>query len=178
MFFGEAASERVFKTLDEQRVGTLVFATHAVVSGDFNFLNEPALVLSAPEAFTDLDDGLLTASEIARMRLSADLVILSACNTGAPSGRFGASGLSGLARGFFDAGAKTLVVSHWTINSTSSVAIMPTFFRRLSGEDQVPPAQAMQQAMAFVAVDVARQTGNAGFAHPAIWAPFMVIGGQ
>src|SRR5262249_51179223 len=80
------------------------FATHGLVAGDLSGLAEPALVLTPPEVPTEADDGLLTASEVAALKLDADWVVLSACNTAAGSGE-GAEALSGLARAFFYAAA-------------------------------------------------------------------------
>jgi len=82
----------------------LTFATHGLLAGDLKGLSEPALVLTPPKEGTELDDGLLTASEVAQLKLDADWVILSACNTAAPDGTPGAEGLSGLAKAFFYAG--------------------------------------------------------------------------
>ena len=79
-------------------------------------LPEPALVLMPPKVGTKADDGLLLASEIAQLKLNADWVVLSACNTAAGEGPDG-EGLSGLAKAFFYAGTRALLVSHWRISS-------------------------------------------------------------
>ncbi|MWD26054.1 CHAT domain-containing protein [Aquicoccus sp. SCR17] len=171
LYLGQDASEAVLKSLAPLRTGTLAFATHAVVSGDFDHVNEPALVMTPPRNPTRLDDGLLTTSEIAGLRLDADMVILSACNTASPSGRTGAPGLSGLASAFFEAGARSLVVSHWTILSASSVLLMPRFFGKVS-EGGVLPGEAMRRAMEELQ---AKLTGTE-FDHPGIWGPFTIVG--
>ena len=102
--------------LDQYRI--VYFATHGLLAGDvadFAKLNaEPALVLSLPEHPTEFDDGLLTASEVAQLKLNADWVVLSACNT-ASAEKPGAEALSGLARAFFYAGARSLIVSNWEV---------------------------------------------------------------
>ena len=100
----------------------LAFATHGLVSGEMKGLAEPALVFTPPESGTEADDGLLTASEIATLELDADWVILSACNTAAADGTPGAEGLSGMAKAFFYAGARALLVSHWSVNSPAGKA--------------------------------------------------------
>src|SRR5262245_66451196 len=83
---------------------------------------EPALLLTPPNQPSEEDDGLLTASEAALLKLDADWVVLSACNTAAGDGNAtGAEALSGLARAFFYAGARALRVSHWAVDSTSTV---------------------------------------------------------
>jgi len=89
----EATVERV--PLADYRI--VYFATHGLVAGDIEGLAEPSLALTIPPQPTVLDDGLLTASEVARLKLNADWVVLSACNTLA-GGKPGAEALSGLAR--------------------------------------------------------------------------------
>jgi CHAT domain-containing protein len=130
---------------------------------------EPAIVLSPPPEPTDEDDGLLTASEIAQLKLDADWVILSACNTAAAEG-LGAEALSGLARAFFYAGARALVVSHWEVYSNAAVELMTRAVNASSTNPRIGRAEALRQSMAAVV-----QQG--GFhAHPAFWAPFVIIG--
>jgi CHAT domain-containing protein len=118
LILGANASETAVKSLSgsgrlaEYRV--VAFATHGLVAGDIQGLAEPALALTVPDEPTEADDGLLTASEVATLKLNADWVILSACNTAAGD-KPGAEALSGLARAFFYAGARGLLVSHWQV---------------------------------------------------------------
>ena len=90
-------------------------------------LAEPALALTIPAQPSDFDDGLLTASEVAQLKLNADWVVLSACNTMAGD-RPGAEALSGLARAFFYAGARALLVTHWPVASAQSAQFTMTVF--------------------------------------------------
>ncbi len=110
----QAASETTVKraALSDYRV--VYFATHGLVAGEVKGLAEPSLALTLPKQPSDLDDGLLTASEVAQLKLNADWVVLSACNTIAGD-KPGAEALSGLARAFFYAGARALLVSHWAV---------------------------------------------------------------
>ena len=123
---GSAATvTRVKRTkLDQYRI--VYFATHALVAGETEKagkgLAEPALVLSLPVTATAFDDGLLTSSDVAQLRLNAEWVVLSACNTAA-GGKPGAEALSGLARPFFYAGARALLVSHWPVESEPAVKL-------------------------------------------------------
>ena len=110
-----AATETNVKKADLTHTRVLAFATHGLMAGDFKGLAEPALVLTPPEIGTDLDDGLLTASEIAQLKLNADWVILSACNTAAADGTPGAEGLSGLAKAFFYAGSRCICLTSRTL---------------------------------------------------------------
>ena len=143
------ASERAVKAakLDDFRI--LHFATHALVAGEtaqFTDNAEPALALTLPAAATELDDGLLTSSEVAALRLNAEWVILSACNTAAGD-KPGADALSGLARAFFYAGAKTLLVSHWPVPSKSTVALITRTIQGLERDRTLSPAEALRRSM-------------------------------
>src|SRR3984893_17510185 len=97
---GSDASETTVKRAPLADYRVVYFATHGLVAGDVKGLAEPSLALSIPKQRTELDDGLLTASEVAQLKLNADWVVLSACNTIAGD-RPGAEALSGLARSFF-----------------------------------------------------------------------------
>ena len=95
-----AASEATVKKSSLADYGIVYFATHGLVAGDVKGLAEPSLVLTIPQTASVVDDGLLTASEVAQLNLNADWVVLSACNTIAGE-KPGAEALSGLARAFF-----------------------------------------------------------------------------
>ena len=99
----QAASETTLKRTRLLDYRVVYFATHGLVAGDVKGLAEPSLALTIPKAPSEADDGLLTASEIAQLKLNADWVVLSACNTIAGD-KPGAEALSGLARAFFYAG--------------------------------------------------------------------------
>src|SRR6185295_17935018 len=91
------------------------------------------------------DDGLLTASEVTGLKLDADWVILSACNTAA--GDAGGEALSGLARAFFYAGARALLVSHWPVSSDAAVRLTTTAIAALEADPSIGKAEAMRRAM-------------------------------
>jgi CHAT domain-containing protein/TolA-binding protein len=167
----ERATKPTLLHLPLERYRVLAFATHALVAGDFS-LREPALVLTPPTAPTTDDDGLLTASDIAALKLDADWVVLSACNTAADDGASGAEGLSGLARAFFYAGSRALLVSHWPVISAASVRITTGTFEQLAREPTIGRAEALRRTMLGLA------DGNAGalFRHPMAWAPFVLVG--
>lgn len=172
LFFGDQATETKIKTTNFKGIETLVFATHAVVSGDFENLFEPALIMTPPIRPTHGNDGLLKASEISELQLDASLIILSACNTGSASGRSGAPGLSGLVRAFYLAGARSMLVSHWTIASVSSVVLTPKFVELMANDTERSPSAALMIAMRTVATS---ERGSI-LSHPSIWAPFSVVG--
>jgi CHAT domain-containing protein/tetratricopeptide (TPR) repeat protein len=162
----EAASESRVKTaaLSEYRV--LHFATHGLVAGDLSGLAEPALVLTPPAVASEADDGLLTASEIAALSLNADWVVLSACNTAAGDGR-GAEALSGLARAFFYAGARALLVSHWAVYSQAAADLTTGTFAALAADPKAGRAEAFRNAM----LDLIAKGWP-----PTYWAPFAIVG--
>jgi CHAT domain-containing protein/tetratricopeptide (TPR) repeat protein len=167
---GAAATERAVKEADLTRYRNLAFATHGLMAGDFKGLSEPALVFTPPEKGSELDDGLLTAGEISQLKLDADWVVLSACNTAAPDGTPGAEGLSGLARAFFYAGARSLLVSHWAVDTDAAVALTTRMFDEAA--KGATKAEALRRSMLALMV----RTDKPHFAHPALWAPFVVVG--
>ena len=172
LFFAEQATETRVKATDLSQYRVLAFATHGLLAGEFNGLAEPALVMTPPDKATSTDDGLLTASEIAELKLDADWVLLSACNTAAPAGRPGAQGLSGLARSFFYAGSRSLLVSHWKVNSEAARLLTTGAFEELAKDRTIGRAEAIRRSMTRL-MDGA---GAPFFAHPTFWAPFVVVG--
>lgn len=167
---GSAATERAVKEADLTRYRNLAFATHGLMAGDFKGLAEPALVLTPPEKGSEFDDGLLTAGEISQLKLDADWVILSACNTAAPDGTPGAEGLSGLTKAFFYAGARSLLVSHWAVSSDAAVVLTTRMFDESA--KGAPKAEALRRSM----LALMARTDKPYFAHPAFWAPFVLVG--
>ena len=167
-----AATETNVKRADLTRTRVLAFATHGLMAGDCKGLAEPALVLSPPEIGTDLDDGLLTASEVAQLKLNADWVILSACNTAAADGTPGAEGLSGLAKAFFYAGSRALLVSHWPVASAATVKLTTRIFKEGADNPGIGKAEALRRSRLALMAD----ENSPQFAHPAFWAPFVVVG--
>lgn len=168
---GGDASETTVKHAPLSDYGIIYFATHGLVAGDVKGLGEPSLVLSIPKQPSELDDGLLTASEVAQLKLNADWVVLSACNTIAGD-RPGAEALSGLARAFFYAGARALLVSHWAVDSEAASRLAIATFDRLKADPKLGRAEALRQAMLGYLAD----TSSPRNAYPALWGPFALIG--
>ncbi len=174
MRLGARATEREVKHLSE--TGQLAqyrivhFATHGALAGQVTGTSEPGLILTPPDVPSEGDDGYLTASEIAALKLDADWVILSACNTAA-GGAQGAEALSGLARAFIYAQARALLVSHWAVKSGATVKLVTGAMRRLTADKTMGRAEAMRQSM----LDLIDH-GTPREAHPAYWAPFVVVG--
>ena len=172
LFFGEKATESAVKTMDLSRYRIIAFATHGLLAGEFRGLAEPALVLTPPNQETKIDNGLLTASEIANLKLDADWVILSACNTAGPEGRPGAEGLSGLAKAFFYAGSRALMVSHWYVESDATVLLTTGAIQELSKDPAIGRAEALRRAMQ----GLMKGESKPEYVHPFFWAPFVIVG--
>ena len=171
IYLGETASETTIKSLPISDFRIVYFATHALVAGAIKGLGEPALALTLPKKPSAEDDGLLTASEVAELKLNADWVVLSACNTAAGDTP-GAEALSGLARAFFYAGARALLVSHWAVASDSATRLMTSTFEIMKSDPSVGRAEALRRAMS----DYLSDTSNPWNAHPAFWGPFSLVG--
>ena len=167
---GLDASETNVKQSNLSDYRVVYFATHALVSGQVG-LGEPAIALTLPATPTEQDDGLLTSSEIAMLHLDADWVVLSACDT-ASAEKPGAEGLSGLARSFFHAGARSLLVSSWDVDSNAAATLAAATFGTLKSDPTLTKAEALQRAM----LAVLRDTTDPSHAYPDYWAPFVVVG--
>lgn len=180
VFLGKRASVRVVQTLDLANRRVLVFATHGLVAGDLNGLTQPALALSAPEVTGIDDDGLLTMNAILGLRLDADWIVLSACNTAAGH-QAGGEALSGLGRAFFYAGARGLLVSHWPVETTAAKMLTTELFRQQAQNPALTKAQALRDTMLSLIdgpgyIDLFANKTVFSYAHPIFWAPFSLVG--
>lgn len=157
----------------------IVFATHGLIAGEGGLgLAEPALALTPPAGvaqgdLTSDNDGLLTASEAATLQLTADWLILSACNTSAGSSAK-AQGLSGLARGFLYAGARSLLVSHFPVSDRAMPLLTTTAVvaRRELGMSR---AEALREAQRRMISDTRDDHQGQSLAHPKAWAALTLI---
>ncbi len=156
------------------------FATHALVPGDLDGLEQPALALSCPSVTGDSDNGLLTMGEIMKLRLNADWVVLSACNTAAAGGP-GSEALSGLGRAFFYAGTRAILASLYPVETTSARKLVTALFRYQKEDRKLSRARALQKSMLDL-MDRSNLTDDAtgkivaSYAHPLFWAPFVLVG--
>jgi CHAT domain-containing protein len=169
LLIGAQATETAVKQAPLERARVIAFATHGLVGGALRGVVEPGLVMTPPGVPSALDDGLLTASEVAQLRLDADWVILSACDTSAGDSE-NAPTYSGLARAFIAAGSRALLLSHWPVRD--DVASRLTL-RTLAGTRAgLSRAEALRRAQ----LEVLRDAAVPGGAHPASWAPFVLVG--
>ncbi len=190
----ESATEGNLKDLESreglEKYKLMLFSTHGLLAGEVG-LHEPALVLTPPESFSSHDnDGVLTSSEVSNLKLNADLVILSACNTGSaneinlsveeranfPVKKFytpGSKPLEGLASSFFYAGAKSLLVTHWSIPDVESGRFTVDVVKRLkTSKSRITLAKAVQQAQLMMLDNGSDRKKT----DPKKWAGFVVIG--
>lgn len=172
----DQATERAVRTDDLSHIRILAFATHGLMAGELTGASEPGLVFTPPSQASEDDDGYLTASEVTELKLDADWVILSACNTAAGDGSEGAAGLSGLARAFFYAGARSLLVSHWPVDDAVAARLTVDAIRRRRADPFLGRTAALQQAMRAIRNDVSHDSATGTWAHPHAWAPFSLIG--
>src|SRR5262249_7759505 len=168
---GRNATEVNVKRLPLADYRVVYFATHGLVAGDVEGLGEPSLALTLPNEPSELDDGLLTASEVAQLKLDADWVVLSACNTAAGE-KPGAEALSGLARAFFYAGAHALLVSHWRIDFQAAARMPTSTFDIMKSNQAIGRAEALRRAMLAYLDD----RSNIWNAYPGFWGSFSLVG--
>lgn len=149
-----------------QQRQVVVFATHGLLPGDLPRLEQPALAMAATsEAGAS---PLLTLNDVLSLKLNADWTVLSACNTAGADGR-NEEALSGLARGFFYAGSRSLLVTHWSVESESAMLLTTQTFDAYKRDPTMTRAQALRTAMLAV-------MRNPTYAHPAFWAPYALVG--
>jgi len=163
------ATETRVKQMDLRQYRFVGFSTHGVMAGEMAGVAEPGLILTPPENGTLQDDGYLSASEVAQLKLNADWVLLSACNTAAPDGTPGAEGLSGLAKAFFYAGTRSLLVSNWQVSSEATQKLMSDTMKLYVGASGPGKPEALQGAMLSM-------MNSKEYRHPFFWAAFVVVG--
>jgi CHAT domain-containing protein len=180
IFLGENASELRVKNMDLSDRRVVAFATHALVPGDLDGLDQPAIALSAPTVTGYKEDGLLKMEEVLKLKLNADWVVLSACNTGAADGA-GAEAVSGLGRAFFYAGTRAILVSMWPVETTSAKKLTTGLFIYQKENPKLSRARALQKSILSLIDGPGIQDDVSGkiiasYAHPLFWAPFIIVG--
>ena len=150
----------------------LSFATHGLLRDDLQGLSEPALALTPVSADDPTNDGLLTASEIADLNLSALFVALSACNTANFDLSQMSADLPALASAFAVAGVPSTLGTLWAVESETGKRVVAATFANLRAASGRSPARALADAQrAFLAAPPGR-----AYLHPRFWAPFIVLG--
>lgn len=163
LLVGKFATEAAFKREPLEQYRVIHLSVHAFA--DSTFPDRAALVLlSDPSAD---EDGFLQASEVAQLRLKADLAVLSACDT-AVGALTGQEGIANLSRAFLLAGARTVVSTLWEVDDSSSLFLMRRFYAHLAAHQ--PPATALTAAKRDMLRTFGRQTP------PVRWAAFTIEG--
>lgn len=159
----DATEENVKREGELKKFNYIHFATHGYTDEgkpDFS-----SLVLTQDK--NSEEDGFLRSTEIFNLKLNADLVVLSACQTGLGKLVRG-EGMVGLTRAFMYAGTPTVLVSLWSVSDVSTATLMGAFYRNLVKE-KLGKTEALRKAQLFI-------LGNEKFAHPFYWAPFVLVG--
>ena len=181
IYLGKRASERMLYEAPLSSARYVLFATHGIVPREDNGIPEPGLALAGDEnSFGQSKyDGLLTASEIMGLRLTAEMVVLSACETaGDTTSAIQGEGFLGLTRAFIFAGASNLLVSHWSIESSATQKFISTLFREKI-ENQLPNDISLHTTKKWMRRQTAdfpgHPSGKISYAHPFFWAPFVLV---
>ncbi len=170
IFLGKQATEGKVKTTDLSAYRVLAFATHGLVPGDLLGFDQPSLAMANPALTDDRhNDGFLTMSEVLGLKLNADWVVLSACNTASGDGK-NEEAVSGLGRAFFFAGTRRLLVSYWPVETVSARLLTTGLFKRLAERPGESKAEALRHSMLSL---ISR---SEEYSHPVFWAPFGLVG--
>lgn len=175
-YLRQRATETNVRQQDLARYRIVMFATHGLVPGEMPGMYQPALALSNPqltgEAADGGVDGMLSMDEVLNLRLNADWVVLSACNTAAADGK-GSEAVSGLGRAFFYAGARSLLVTNWPVETVSARLLTTEIFRQHRVNTGISRAVLLQKS----SLSLLKQGSKSfSYAHPMFWAPYILVG--
>jgi CHAT domain-containing protein/tetratricopeptide (TPR) repeat protein len=178
---GPAATEASVKSAaDLKGARMIVFATHGLLPNELAGFGEPGLIFTPPVTASQEDDGVLTASEASALDLTAAWVVLSACNTASTDGSPGGESLSGLARSFLYAGARSVLASHWQVGDQIAAALTVQALQIAEANPSLSRGEAFQKAMQAVRTGVTpngtRLPGwQPDWSDPWAWSPFVLI---
>ncbi|EAQ96111.1 CHAT domain-containing protein [Congregibacter litoralis] len=166
---GASATESQISQLDLSQYSTIAFATHGLL--DATVSPEPALLLGyEPDTSGgSVFDGLLTSREVIRMNLSANLIVLAACNS-ATKARI--DGVVSLANSFLTAGSASVVASHWAVDVNATARLFDAFAQHREAAPNTNSADHLQRAR----IELLRQNKNQLYAHPVFWGGFATYG--
>jgi len=179
IYLGNKANEDNVKAANLKQFRVVAFATHGLVAGDLDGLEQPALALTPPEEASEENDGLLQMGEVLGLGMNADWVVLSACNTASGDKSLANEGLTGLTQAFFYAGSRALLVSLWPVESTSTQQLTTAMFSAAIKDNQLGRAASLQQARLRL-IDGSGYMSEGkelfSYAHPIFWAAFIAVG--
>ena len=169
LYLGARASEANLKALNLSHYRVLAIATHGLVPDDLAGLNQPALALSNPALVNDSsNDGFLTLEEVLGLKLNAEWVVLSACNSASSDGN-ASEAVSGLGRAFFYAGTRSLLLSYWAVETVSARWLTAGVFTQQAAHPELSRAQALRESMLTL-------LNSKEYGHPVFWAAFSLVG--
>ncbi|MFO1327072.1 MAG: CHAT domain-containing protein [Rubrivivax sp.] len=168
LYLGARATRRAVlgAPLADRRV--VAFATHGLMPGELPGVAKPALAMAA--SADDDESPLLELDDVLTLRLNAQWVLLSACNTAA--GEAGGASMSGLVRGFFYAGARSVLATHWAVESASAAQLSAGTFVQ-AARAGVSRAEALRQAQLAL---IEGRSGGGRWSHPFYWAGYALFG--
>jgi CHAT domain-containing protein len=166
--FGAQATRAAAMTtnLSDRRV--IAFATHGLRPGDLPGLSRPALAMAAGAPG---ESPLLVLDDVLTIKLNADWIVLSACNTASGDGR-AQEAFSGLARAFFFAGARSALATHWAVESLSAQQLVTRTFAHQAANRDATRAESLRHAQ----LEFIEGQAGAAFVHPFFWAPYALYG--
>ena len=154
--------------LEQYRI--IHLAAHALLPSELRCLQQPVILTgtgTGPEA-------MITAADLAAIRLDANMVVLSACNTAGPDGKSAGEAFSGLARAFFTAGTRGLMASHWSVADESTTLMMINVLAAVGKGRSA--ADVLRAAQLEMLEGAGKGQDPADWAHPFFWAPFVFAG--
>jgi len=163
VLIGEKAKEKKIKKLKFAKYKYITFATHGILDNTVPWIREPALVLTQIGNSKEYD-GFLTMSEVMGLKMSAEVVSLTACETGVGKNVSG-EGVMGMGRAFQYAGCGNVLMSLWSVAEDATVALSNAFFKNLK-EGKVP-----KEAIQLARNEIRRN----GYEHPFYWSAFILI---
>lgn len=164
----EATRRAVLSTpLADRRV--VAFATHGLLPGEIPGLSKPALAMAASD--DPSESPLLTLDDVLTLRLNSQWVVLSACNTA--GGERDGVAMSGLVRGFFFAGTRSVLATHWAVESEASRQLVSFVFSDYAKDARGGRAASLRRAQLAM---IDGTLGNGSYAHPFYWAPYALFG--
>ena len=165
VFFGVSASRAQVMKSNPLEHRVVAFATHGLRAGDMETLSQPALAMAVTQNPNEAP--FLTLDDVLKLKVSAELVVLSACNTASDDGA-NEEAISGLGRGFFFAGARSLLLTHWAVETRSAQALVTNFFT----QDKMSRAERLRNAQ----LQMIGGKVDDRYRHPAFWAPYALVG--
>ncbi|MDB9751970.1 CHAT domain-containing protein [Gammaproteobacteria bacterium] len=172
ILIGDNATEISFRRRPLSQYSYISFATHGLLRNEIKGLTEAALALSPGTIEDSFDDGLLMASEISELDLSAKLVVLSACNTANYDYQYMSNEVSGLTSAFSMAGVPAILVTLWPVDSLSSNKIATGLFRNIRNKD----IRSSSEALRLSILDFFKGAPSKAHFHPRFWSPFIIYG--